>query len=166
MHGDDRTTPATPGSNRSQVLQVCAQRCDECLFSANALVTPDTRREILQRVRTAPIPEEVAPTLPEGAAGSYFQCHKFTFAARDGHIDPAEAHVMCRGYYDANHNDLTIPIFLLALLLQNGVFVDEAGRAISGPGLEKLTEAERGPTMRDQLQLDRADAAEQANEAA
>lgn len=59
-------------------FQVCAKRCDECLFS-NAKIVSDRRKA------------EVLRTCVKN--DSHFVCHKFT--KRD-----SDSQVCCRGFYD------------------------------------------------------------------
>lgn len=68
------------------VLNVMAVRCDECLFSAEAIIEGDARRELIEACR-------------EG--DTFFVCHKATIEG--GLI------VCCRGYYDTSD---TTPIQL------------------------------------------------------
>lgn len=56
---------------------VMAQRCSECLYGPDKIVSNERRAEILRDVR---------------ASDDYFVCHKATLAGRS---------VQCRGDYDA-----------------------------------------------------------------
>lgn len=62
-------------------FNVAAERCDQCLFSKDALVSNERRREILEECATR-------------GAEKHFICHKFTL---DG-----GRNVCCRGFYDHN----------------------------------------------------------------
>jgi hypothetical protein len=57
-------------------LEICQERCNQCLFSENRIVSKSRMAEIVHDCRRK---------------DAYFQCHKFTLEDRD---------VMCRGYYE------------------------------------------------------------------
>lgn len=61
-------------------------------------------------------------------------CHKFTWRIKryegDEGFDEDDAQVVCRGYWDAYSEDMTIPLFLLSRMLGNVVFVDLDGRIV------------------------------------
>lgn len=65
-------------------FEVCAQKCDECLFSENKIVDNDRRRDIIQSCLEN---------------NTYFIYHKGTLAGRD---------VCCRGFFDAYSGDITL----------------------------------------------------------
>ena len=57
-------------------LEICEERCNQCLFSPNRIVSKSRMAEIVRDCRRK---------------DTFFQCHKHTIAGRD---------VMCRGYYE------------------------------------------------------------------
>jgi hypothetical protein len=57
-------------------LEICEERCNQCLFSENRIVSKARMAEIVRDCRRN---------------DTFFQCHKHTMAGRD---------VMCRGYYE------------------------------------------------------------------
>lgn len=61
-----------------QYLDVCAKRCDQCLFSKGRIVSEERAQEIVDKINA------------DGVSG-HFQCHKHSLAKRD---------VMCRSDYD------------------------------------------------------------------
>lgn len=58
-------------------MKVMSSQCDQCLLSANKIVSDARRNEIVREAR---------------ASDSYFVCHKATQARKT---------VVCRGYFDA-----------------------------------------------------------------
>lgn len=63
--------------------RVMAEKCGECLFSPNAIVSPTRRQDLLKSCR-----EEGRP----------FECHKATIAGKK---------ITCRGFYD--QPDVALP---------------------------------------------------------
>lgn len=61
-------------------FKVSAGRCDQCLFSKDAIVDSDRRRGILQDC---------------ARRDAHFICHKFTMAGQEA---------CCRAFYDRNPN--------------------------------------------------------------
>lgn len=57
-------------------LEICEERCNQCLFSENRIVSKTSMAQIVRECRSN---------------DSYFQCHKHTIVGKD---------VMCRGYYE------------------------------------------------------------------
>lgn len=64
-------------------FRVMNERCDQCLFSKNKIVSDERRREILEGCK---------------AEDRHFECHKSTLAG---------VPVCCRGFYDADRGDST-----------------------------------------------------------
>ena len=91
--------------NRS-VLSVCAVKCDQCLFSPDAIVSPQRRRDLLAQC-------EVDET--------YFICHKHSIA--EANDSTLEGSVCCKGFYDQDHGQT--PLLRLASALGVVVFIDE-----------------------------------------
>lgn len=60
------------------MFKVAAERCDQCLFSKNAIVSADRRKEILTDCKRDDI---------------HFVCHKSSIADN--------GNVCCRGFYDS-----------------------------------------------------------------
>ena len=58
------------------MLEVCEERCNQCLFSTDRIVSSARMAEIIRDCR---------------AKDTHFQCHKHTINGRD---------VMCRGFYE------------------------------------------------------------------
>lgn len=67
---------------RSNGFEVCEERCDQCLFSKDKIVSDSRRREILKHC---------------SSQDAHFVCHKASIANRD---------VCCRGFYDAYSTNL------------------------------------------------------------
>jgi hypothetical protein len=57
-------------------LEICEERCNQCLFSENRIVSKTRMAQIVRDCRRN---------------DTFFQCHKHTIAGND---------VMCRGYYE------------------------------------------------------------------
>jgi hypothetical protein len=68
--------PKIPGKTESDGILVMKERCDECLFSPDRIVSNERAAEVL-----ADCAEN----------GTHFICHKATLKGR---------HVCCRGFYD------------------------------------------------------------------
>jgi hypothetical protein len=76
------------GGGRVIGFRVAAERCDECLFSKDAIVDNARRREILSDC---------------ARRDAHFICHKFTLAAMRLERDPENVgQTCCRGFYDRN----------------------------------------------------------------
>ena len=58
------------------MLQVCKSRCNQCLYSANKIVSDERKEELLAAIRSEQ---------------SYFVCHKSSINGGD---------TCCRGFYD------------------------------------------------------------------
>lgn len=67
------------------MFQVCAKRCDQCLFSPNRIVTVARMRKILAQAKRD---------------DQHFICHKHTLRHLDGNATEQEANVCCKGFYD------------------------------------------------------------------
>ena len=80
-------------------MLIMAERCDQCLFSPNAIVSPERRADIIAKCKRD---------------GSYFICHKASIAGRQ---------VYCRGFYDAF--PLSSAMSRLAKFLKLERFVEE-----------------------------------------
>lgn len=65
------TSPKTGG------LQVCEQKCDQCLFTSSRIVRPERVKEIVKSCH---------------ATGKAFICHKGSLTGND--------QLVCRGFYD------------------------------------------------------------------
>jgi len=90
---------------RRHVLDVCAQRCDQCLFSSAKIVSDERREDLLATI---------------GANDRTFTCHKHSIAGRD---------VQCRGDYD--RDPLRTPAMRVGRALGLVRFIDEDGREVS-----------------------------------
>lgn len=101
--------PVVEPNDYSRLL-VCAERCDQCLFSKNRIVSAARAREVVDGARKA-----------DGA----FLCHKHTIKGLTGAASGAQANVVCRGYFDAVGSDVLL--IRLAMILGNIIFVDEEG---------------------------------------
>lgn len=102
----------TVDPNDYSKLLVCAERCDQCLFSRNRIVSADRAREVIAEARRA---------------DAAFLCHKHTVRRLVGLSEGAQANVVCRGYFDAVGSDVLL--IRLAHLLGNIVFVREDGES-------------------------------------
>lgn len=58
------------------MLEICEERCNQCLFSKDRIVSGERMADIISDCRRK---------------DSHFLCHKHTIAGRD---------VMCRGFYE------------------------------------------------------------------
>jgi hypothetical protein len=58
-------------------FDVCAEKCNQCLFSENKIVSDKRRQSLLNEI----VKEQ-----------SYFECHKATIAGKN---------TCCRGFYDS-----------------------------------------------------------------
>ena len=94
-----------PGRDR---LKICAQRCDQCLFSPNRIVSTARMRQIL------------ADCERDDEA---FECHKHTTRRMDG--EDTGGVVVCRGFYDRDPRATTL--LRLGAALGLTTFVDEEG---------------------------------------
>jgi hypothetical protein len=95
-------------------LRVCAERCEECLFSKDRIVDGERAAQLLRE------------TIAKGIA---FECHKHSFRYMHHECSRSEAAVMCRGYFDHPATQGTM-IIRLAHRLNNIVFVDFEGREV------------------------------------
>jgi hypothetical protein len=59
-----------------KMFEVCEKRCDQCLFSANKIVSDSRKTKLLKEI---------------ARAQSYFVCHKATINGKE---------TCCRGFYD------------------------------------------------------------------
>lgn len=107
----DETRPRV--TNPRAVFQVCAQRCDECLFSSRKIVSDERKADVLA---------EAADT------DQHFVCHKHTWRRIEGFATDEEANVCCRGFFDRYPHE-TLPM-RLAAMLGLVVFVDHDGRLV------------------------------------
>ena len=86
---------------RKKTLDVCAKRCDQCLFSSNKIVSDERKERIIKEI---------------GRKDGTFTCHKHTIAGRD---------VQCRGDYDRDPRRTLAMRLALAFGLVR--FIDENG---------------------------------------
>lgn len=70
----------------SHKFQVCSQKCSECLFTKNKIVSDDRRKEIIDECLKL-------------ANETFFECHKATLQNK---------HVCCKGFYDTYGDRVTI----------------------------------------------------------
>jgi hypothetical protein len=96
-------------------LLVCAQRCDQCLYSRYRIVSADRAREVIEEARK------------NDAA---FLCHKHTIRGAVGLSQGAQTNVVCRGYFDAVGNDVLL--IRVAQMLGNIIFINEEGEEVNG----------------------------------
>jgi hypothetical protein len=71
-------------------FRVCAERCDQCLFSENKIVDADRRAQILAEC---------------ARDDTHFNCHKWTLAAQGQGGEGSSSRIgstCCRGFYDAD----------------------------------------------------------------
>jgi hypothetical protein len=59
------------------MFEVCEKKCDQCLFTANRVVSPTRMKQILKECEKK---------------DTHFACHKGTIAGKD---------LCCRGFYDS-----------------------------------------------------------------
>jgi hypothetical protein len=64
------------------MFKVCVEKCDQCLFSLNKIVSDDRRAEILEECKSK---------------DSHFICHKATLDGQN---------LCCRGFYDTQTSQL------------------------------------------------------------
>jgi hypothetical protein len=64
------------------MFEVCAEKCDQCLFSKNRIVRPGRMQEILKDC---------------AKKDTHFVCHKASIAGRD---------TCCKGFYDTQTSQL------------------------------------------------------------
>lgn len=64
------------------MFEVCEQKCDQCLFTPQRIVSKAQMTQILKECRQQ---------------DTYFQCHKGTIAGKD---------ICCRGFYDTQTSQL------------------------------------------------------------
>lgn len=64
------------------MFKVKKERCDECLYSKDKIVSQERRKELLQDM---------------GASDSHFICHKSSIDGKD---------VCCKGFYDTSTTNL------------------------------------------------------------
>lgn len=98
-----------PGIDR---LKVCAQRCDQCLFSRRRIVSTSRMRAILADCQRDDTP---------------FECHKHTIRRRDG--EDTGGVVVCRGFYD--RDPLSTTLLRMGAALGLVTFVDEQGEEVN-----------------------------------
>ena len=95
------------------VLNVMAERCNECLFTDGAIIEGDARRELIEECR---------------ARDTFFVCHKATIEG--GLI------VCCRGYYETQD---TTPIQLANRLNKLRFVRAEDLRRLNPTGRKRVT---------------------------
>jgi hypothetical protein len=78
-------------------FQVMAERCGQCLFGPDKIVSDARRQEVVRECRRS---------------GRHFICHKSSVVGK---------HVCCRGFYDAQ----LVPIVQVAKRLEVVMFVAE-----------------------------------------
>jgi hypothetical protein len=86
---------------RTRTFDVCAKRCDQCLFSKAKIVSDARRDELLKDI---------------AKNDNHFMCHKHSIAGRD---------VVCRGDYD--RDPLRTMVGRLAKYLNIVTFLDAEG---------------------------------------
>jgi hypothetical protein len=64
------------------MIQVMAEKCDECLFSSNKIVTDETKQQVLARC---------------AKKDAHFICHKATVVGKDA---------VCNGFYKTRTTNL------------------------------------------------------------
>lgn len=92
-------------ANPGHGLIVCAQQCDQCLFSPGKIVSDERRREILARI---------------AREDAHFECHKATQGGR---------HAACAG--DFKRDPLRTSGMRIAHALNAVILVDENGEVVS-----------------------------------
>jgi len=75
-------------SKQTPGFTVAANKCSDCLFSANKIVDNTRRNNILQHCLEN---------------DTYFECHKGTIAG---------LHICCRGFYNSTYGDSVTPVQL------------------------------------------------------
>ena len=78
----DLGTPRSLDIGEAMMFKVYAERCDQCLFSPDKIVSDARRREVLAECRRR---------------DSHFVCHKASILRQD---------ICCRGFYDASTSSL------------------------------------------------------------
>ena len=84
---------------------VCAERCHQCLFGPNKIVSEARKRELLKELERK---------------DAYFECHIHTIAKR---------HVCCKGDYD--RDPARTNLMRIAGRLGVVVYVDESGKKVA-----------------------------------
>jgi hypothetical protein len=110
-------------------FQVCAEKCDECLFSKRRLVGGRRVKELVD----AAIERD-----------AHFICHKHSVRSllSGGQISEKRANVCCRAYYDEIGD--RVLVIRLARMLGIVVFVDQAGQPVADRSTdEKYTTNDR-----------------------
>ena len=90
------------------MFKVCAEQCDQCLFTPNRIVSVKRMKQLLKQL---------------AREDSYFECHKHTINQRS---------VCCRGDY--NRNPHRTNLMRIAHRLNAVRFVDLEGREVSSDG--------------------------------
>ena len=70
--------------SRSTHLEVCEERCDQCLFTANRIVSGERAAELIKGCNKT---------------GKFFVCHKGSINGNDN--------LCCRGFYDLQSTPIT-----------------------------------------------------------
>jgi len=97
-------------ANPIHYFQVCAERCDECLFTKHRIVGSRRMQEVIAEAR---------------ALDAAFLCHKHSQRAARGEASWKAANVCCRAYFDTFGD--AVLVIRLAHMLRNIVFVDANG---------------------------------------
>ena len=99
---------------RRSGFRICAERCDQCLFSKNKIVPASRKKEIIKETQRDQ---------------AFFVCHKASL--RD------ESDVCCRGYFDSY--GYNIQLYQIASRLNHTssyqyiIFVDTEGNEVPQP---------------------------------
>ena len=73
------------------MLKVCKERCAECLFSPDKIVSDERKQQIIRDCLKN---------------NQYFVCHKFGVEGEDGQTVGEE--VVCRGFYDSYGSQINL----------------------------------------------------------
>lgn len=88
-------------------FRICAERCDECLFSKDKIVSERRKKEVIRDARQGQ---------------GYFICHKVSLRDQNG---------CCRGFFDSYGYD--IQIYQIASRLGFVIWIDAAGDETGEP---------------------------------
>jgi hypothetical protein len=108
-------------------FQVCAEQCNECLFTKHRVVGSRRMKEVIDGAV---------------AGDSYFICHKHSLRVidSDGELTAQHGSVCCRAYFDTFGRDVLV--VRLARMLGRVVFVDLNGEPLGQEEAVCLTHEE------------------------